>query len=367
MSKAIKRRCEACGETKLFRGDQKTCGCKSDAFKGKDEQVLYFRRRAELAEADNKKLRESLGEQKEILSVIRTTVEAVEPFPNQYQPKSRKKTLPEVAAGICLGDWHTGEVISPEETEGFGGYDFEIEQKRIFNIVDEFLKYVDVQRDIYKISHCAIFGLADWVSGNIHYELEVTNEFPAPVAAVKAGLLLGEVVRRISAHFETVDGFEISIDNHGRFTRKNQHKQGGFNNWSYVVNTVANVYASKCSNFTPTVASGMKLLADVLGKKFLVEHGHTLKSWMGIPFYGIDRQSGREAMRRMGTDLEFDYQVYGHYHVPNFMYRRVLMNGSLSGTSEFDSSVGRHSGPAQVVFLVHPKHGVFNFSAFDGR
>src|SRR5690348_13431299 len=116
MSKPTKRKCPSCGEEKLFRSDQKSCGCASTAFKGKDERVLYFRRRAELAEADNKKLRESLGEQKEVLSIIHSTIEAADPFPNQYQPKSPKKSLPQVAAGICLGDWHTGEVISSSET-----------------------------------------------------------------------------------------------------------------------------------------------------------------------------------------------------------------------------------------------------------
>jgi hypothetical protein len=37
------------------------------------------------------------------------------------------------------------------------------------------------------------------------------------------------------------------------------------------------------------------------------------------------------------------------------------MNGSLSGTTEFDHSCGRHAAPAQTSFLVHPKYGIFDF------
>jgi hypothetical protein len=62
----------------------------------------------------------------------------------------------------------------------------------------------------------------------------------------------------------------------------------------------------------------------------------------------------------------FHYWSTAHFHTPFFLENRHIGNGSLSGTSEFDHSQGRHAKPCQVAFLVHPKHHVFNFIPFIG-
>ena len=120
----------------------------------------------------------------------------------------------------------------------------------------------------------------------------------------------------------------------------------------------------QCNNIRVQHAEGIKLLAEVAGWRFLLEHGDLFKSWMGIPFYGIQRGRGREAVRRMNTDLGFHYQAIGHWHVPTMLEGSTIINGSLSGTSEFDHGAGRHANPAQVAFMVHPTRGLFNMTAF---
>ena len=56
MSKPIKRRCPRCGEVKLFRADQKTCGCpKPDAAPKVDPLVgRYFIGREDQAQTHGK-------------------------------------------------------------------------------------------------------------------------------------------------------------------------------------------------------------------------------------------------------------------------------------------------------------------------
>ena len=92
---------------------------------------------------------------------------------------------------------------------------------------------------------------------------------------------------------------------------------------------------------------------------------------MGIPWYGIERDLGRESRRRLDRLQEqlrrdapveglMDYGLGAHWHTPfvgpSFRY---LVNGSLSGTNEFDHSCGRHAPPQQVAALISPKHGLF--------
>jgi hypothetical protein len=86
-----------------------------------------------------------------------------------------------------------------------------------------------------------------------------------------------------------------------------------------------------------------------------------------LPHYGFARLVGKEAVRRMNTDLGFHYLSIGHFHEPNFISNRILVNGSLSGTSEFDHVCGRHAAPSQLAYMMHSEHGIFNLTPFRGN
>ena len=132
----------------------------------------------------------------------------------------------------------------------------------------------------------------------------------------------------------------------------------------FAVYAVTNAFLRQHKNIEIVQPLAAKQLVDIGGWKFLSEHGDTTKAWMGIPFYGIERARAREAVRRMRTDLGFDYISIGHWHVPGIVSGNILINGSLSGTSEYDHIAGRHALPAQVSFLVHKKYGLFNWVAW---
>jgi hypothetical protein len=135
---------------------------------------------------------------------------------------------------------------------------------------------------------------------------------------------------------------------------------------SFVVHAIAEKATSQCNNVRWNIAKGMKLLVEINGFKFLCEHGDTIRGQMGIPYYGFARLVGKEATRRMGTNKNFDFLNIGHFHVPAFIEGRTLVNASLSGTSEFDHSCGRHAAPGQIAFFVNRKHGIFNLTPFKG-
>lgn len=329
-----------------------------------EERIDWLKFKTTELEKANKDLRLKVGAQKELASELSDAVRAADPFPRHVYAKPQASKSPVVPA-IMLSDWHIGEVIQEDETEGFNRFNYQVAEDRIFGIVDSFLKWVEVQRKIYNITTVSILGLGDWVSGNIHAELLATNEFPLPVQTAKAGLLFGEVLVRISSHFDIVNVSEVGADNHGRLQPKPQAKQKAANSMSFLVHTIANQYSEKQGNIVVDEAAGIKMVTEIANHKFLLEHGDTVKAYMGIPYYGMNRERGREAMKRMGTLQEFDYMGLGHWHVPGFVEGCVIVNGSLSGTSEFDHSVGRHANPAQVAFMVHPKYGVFNWTPFN--
>lgn len=328
-------------------------------------QLVHYKAKAQNLESSLLKLMKERGKNADLIAELKTAVIALDPFKREPIKIRQGASKTPIAAVVKLSDWQIGEVIQGNETEGFGEFNHSIAQKRVAALVSKILDWVKMHREAgYNLRELHIFSEADLVSGNIHYELEVTNEFPVTVAAAKAGKLLSEAIAQLAAHFDKVTVWEMSADNHGRMTRKNQAKQGALNNWSYIAHVICNEMLSKHKNVETILGDGTKLLASVVGKKFLLSHGHHIMGQMGIPYYGMERDRAREAMKRQNTDKTFDYLSIGHWHVPAIIGGNILVNGNLPGTTEFDHMCGRHAHPAQVSFMVHPKFGLFNWVAW---
>jgi len=305
-----------------------------------------------------------LGSRREMTEMVVSAVEALEPYP-RYRFTPPEKTGHEVTAVLKFSDWHIGEVIRADETEGFGKFNWAIAQERVFSIVESFAEWIATQRHSYDIRELVILAEGDFMSGNIHEELLATNEFPLPVQTANAGALLSEATARLAVHFDRVRLVEIGSDNHSRLQRKPQAKQKVSNSMLFLTYAIANANLRNHRNVKIVQPKGMMHVETIAGWNFLTEHGDGIKSVLGIPFYGLERHRGREAVKRMRTGKGFDYISLGHYHVPGILSGNILMNGSLTGTNEFDHSCGRHAGPAQVSFLVHPRHKIFNWVAWS--
>jgi len=328
-------------------------------------ELLHFKAKSQQLEAAVRTLLKDQGKGKALAAELRSAIVATEPYPRFVSKVGPPSGTP-VAAVVKLSDWQIGEVVEASETEGFGEFNFAIAEQRVFKLVDKIIEWVLMHRKAgYNVRTLHLFSEGDLVSGNIHYELEVTNEFPVTMAAVKGGFLLAEAVARFAPYFDEIVLWEMSADNHGRLTRKSQAKQGAVNNYTYVGHVVCNEKLAKHSNVKVVMGEGTKLLADVLGKKFLISHGHHIMGMMGIPYYGMERDKAREAVKRAKLpEKMYDYISIGHWHVPAIISANILVNGSLPGTTEFDHMQGRHAPPSQVSFMVHPVHGVFNWTAW---
>ena len=340
-----------------------------DGLLNKDKhEALHWKRRAQLAERAVDRLMRDRATFSQIAKEIVGAVEAA--VPAKLVDSPNKGSNKRVAAVVKASDWQIGEVISAAETDGFGRFCYKTAEQRVARLQRKIIEWVQMHRRAgFAVDELHVFSEADLVSGNIHYELEVTNEFPAPVAAVKAGMLLAAFIEGLAANVAKIHVHEVNHDNHGRFTRKNQAKQGGKNNWSYIAHTIANQNLSKYvadGRIFTHLAESPKLIADVMGKKFLLAHGHHIMGQMGIPFYGMERDKAREAVKRMHqpASKRFHYISIGHWHVPAIISGNILVNGNLPGTTEFDHMQGRHAGPSQVSFMVHPKHGLFDWTAW---
>ena len=329
------------------------------------ERLAYLQKEVAALESQNRALRMQLGKQEVLIERLSEALEAAPPYPKAYKLRPIKHAKP-VWPVMLWSDWHIGEVVEEDETEGFGKYCYDIAQDRLYDIVDRFLRWIQVQRKIHKIEHCAVFVLGDLISGDIHEELRRYNEFPLPVQAAKAGYLMSEAVRRLASHFKSVHLWCVGGDNHSRLVPKPQAKKRFENSMQYLVQSVATTALAKHQNVIFHEAKSAKTIASVNEWNFLLMHGDQVKSYLGLPFYGLVRERDREARKRMRASdmIKYDYIVLGHFHVPSIIEDQILINGALCGTTELDHICGRFAAPAQVAFMVHPEHGLFGWTPF---
>lgn len=324
------------------------------------QEVEHLRGVVRDLEAKIKRERDSTGEQRIINLALTDAIAAVTPGKMVYKPG--KASGAPITHVLQLTDLHNGEVTKKDEVDGFGEFSPEIFTSRLTKLARCVLDITRVKRSGYQIPHLHILGTGDYVSGDIHEELKVTNAYPAPVQAVRAGYDIGAMIALVAPHFERVTCDFITLDNHGRMTRKNQAAEGGENNWGYVVAHIIRQYLSAHSNVDVRIHAKASALIPIGSERYLLFHGHQIKGWAGLPYYGFDRRVAMEAVKRMGApESGFTKMVMGHFHVA-VDAPQWLIGGSLSGTNAFDHSCGRHSQAHQTSWLVHPKHGQFDWT-----
>jgi len=328
------------------------------------EEIRHLRAEVSRLEAELERRKQAGGELQLVLEDLKGAVHQAEPVELDYEIVRQKAGADSPCSLVVhLTDWQIGQTTVAGEVEGFGEFNYDIAERRVDELLRRILRKVAVQRTAYQLDECVVLGTADWVSGDIHDELIVTNEFPAPVQAVRAGYLLGGFLAGLAPHFKSVRAEILTLDNHGRLTRKSQAAQGGYNNWGYVVGTLAQLHCERLKNVSVKLWPQSSFVVPVAGEQYLCFHGHEIRGWAGRPWYGFTRRLEKEALARMDAeeDLHFTKLVFGHWHVAN-NDQHWLVGGSLPGTSAFDHSQGRHAPPHQTSWLVHPRYGEFDWT-----
>lgn len=274
------------------------------------------------------------------------------------------KTASPVTLVAHLTDWHVGQKTNSEHIEEFGEFDYATATRRVATFAQGINAKTTALRAAYTCDTLHIIGTADWVSGDIHEELIRTNEFPCPVQAVKSGYLLGAFIADQAPHYKNVVVDLLTAGNHDRITKKNQSEEGGLNSWGYVATEIAKQFVSSIPNVKVHIHYG---LSDIItvgeSRRYLITHGHGIKGTWGIPYYGVDRRVSKESKARMNLHegKHFHKLVIGHFHA-SFDGPDWFVGGSLTGTGAHDHHEGRHMDPHQTTWVVHPKHGEFDFT-----
>jgi len=336
------------------------------------EKVEELRRQIKERDTRIQAYRREHGKLQLFFDDVKNLIEPIQEREPIIFPKRLKKgTLVEPVMHIT--DTHNGAVQEPNEIEGFNAYNPDIAHERSVLYATKWLKWVQDHSMAHHVENATVIITGDLISGDIHDELRITNAYPSPEQVVRSAMDIALQISMIAPYFKRVTIEFITEDNHSRLTKKPQAKEAGLNSLNYLVGTLIQSYISNLSNVKMNIYPMLEKVICVNERQYLTCHGHNVRGWMGVPWYGIERKVGKEAQARLqlimqeverAKEIGFHRYIFGHFHTPIFV-SLYIGGASLQGTDAYDHQAGRYSGPAQGAWFVHPKNGEFDYISFD--
>jgi hypothetical protein len=310
------------------------------------------------AKAELRKLRDAaLTDDKVRREVIGVNLDDAAP-PDWLIETTKAKRGPG-APCVLASDWHHDEVVDPAQINGVNEYNREIAHRRIRTFAEGTIDVL-TQHMVRPEYPGIVFALAgDMVSGEIHDELQATNEAPALASVVDLFGKLAWVIEQFASAFGNVF-VPCVTGNHGRTTKKIWAKNRVYTSLDWLLYTFLEKRFENDDRVRFMVSPGPDLLFQVYATRFLLTHGDRLgRGGDGlIGMLGpVTRGKHRRRSRNAAVDLPYDTLVAGHWHqyTPT---PRVIVNGSLIGFNEFAWTEGfAPEPPRQALWVVHPERG----------
>jgi len=296
----------------------------------------------------------------EVIGELANSVKAIPSIKPTRIKVPKGKTSGVHAIIAHLSDLHNGEVVDYEAMGGLGMYNMDIFRWRMGYWLDRMLRLIELERWDKEIPYLHIFGDGDFISGLIHDELLKTNQVNVMDQTAHTAYIVAWCIAQLSSHFEEVY-FSGTPGNHGRNQQRVEYKDPGYN-WDWACYQLIAMYLKDYDNVHFDLPKRLWQVTDVLDTKWLHFHGHTIKGWAGIPYYGINR-----ALKEMREALALGDQVFSsvamaHFHT--FDYKQIptgalVMNGCVKGGDEYAmGAIHTTSDPTQMFTLVHNERGV---------
>ena len=278
---------------------------------------------------------------------------------------SKEGSLPSSSPGtpvLFISDIHAGEYVNSAEVMGKNAYDWNIMERRFETVFSTAVELLTKHLALPKYDGIVVPLGGDLVSGEIHEELKETNEKSVLECTFELSAILAGHLKRLADVFGHV--FVPGIPgNHGRMDRKPRAKGYVATNADYhTYRQIARLLQGD-DRFEFNFPLSRDVRFDVAGRRFLLTHGdqfHGGDSMIGPigPIMRGDVRKRTNAALGLAKDQEYDTMLCGHFHT-TIMLPSLIVNGSLKGLDEYTMGLNvRQEHPSQMLFTVHPKHGI---------
>lgn len=313
-----------------------------------------------------KESRREQGFREQLLVAIKGAAKTFRPPPIPKKKYKIDNERTETRLILGLSDHHANRVITPESIEGLNEYNMDIYARRLHSVIQGVISLAEHQYTAgNQIQGLSINLLGDIGNDSQRRSNVSTNQMAENIASLSTGQIIAQAID-ILLHAEHNGEYLFPIiqvrgvvGNEPRFDKKVNHTEP-WRNWDYVIYQ----WISACLNSERigySIPMSPKMIAEELGWKFLLSHGHEIRGWAGVPYYGMARANAREQLLRKSRG-GFDYHMSGHIHTANKLSEGCRGHhtvASLCGVDGYAHNGLAVSGePSQTLLAVTEKRGV---------
>lgn len=325
-----------------------------ESFKARHDPAAVIRRlENELQDAKDK-----LGMQEAVRDVLGLhDLAGREPAPAWTYDHAVPDESPGVPV-LFLSDLHWGEVVNAEQVNGVNRFDLKTARKRLRHTVETAIKLTSILDPKMRFPGIVVPLGGDMVSGDIHEELEATNELPTiPTVLDLAEHLEGAIALLADTYGKVF--LPCVSGNHGRNTHKTWAKNRNATSFDWLLYQILIKSFAKDDRVHFYVPAGSDALFRVYGVRYLLTHGDQFKAGDSIigPLGPLARGRQKKLARDQSVGRDFDVMLAGHWHTYIHM-NSMIVNGSLKGLDEWAASMNfSFEDPQQALWIVHPRNG----------
>jgi uncharacterized C2H2 Zn-finger protein len=295
----------------------------------------------------------------EIFQDVRLIAEEVlRALPNRTRLKVRpqkKGSLKSETWLLEFSDLHYGLRVKSVEVGGLSEYNTKVAEERLSYLAETIIRILEYYPN--KPRELVIALLGDMIDNSVmRGNQQASVEFGAITQTMLASELVTDFIVSLSRYFPVIRCYGI-YGNHGRLTRSpiDSHPAENFDSLVYYI---IKDRIKKMKNISLEYTEAQHMIIKVNDWKFWLEHGDSVRSWMGIPFYGSQREKARIGQMLSIAREQADYTLMGHHH-NRASFDGIFLNGAFVGGDIY--SIGRlrrMSIPTQVLLGVNKSHGV---------
>jgi hypothetical protein len=261
---------------------------------------------------------------------------------------------------LFASDFHWGEIVDASQVGGVNEFSMPVAHRRLRTMVEvtiDLLRNHVTSQGGYPGIVFALGG--DMVSGDIHEELQATNEAEIMKCVVDLYGALVWAIQALANEFGRVFLPCVS-GNHGRNTHKIRAKGRNFTSFDWLLYVFLAKRFEDDKRIQFFIPDGPDALYSIYGHRYLLTHGDQFRGGDGMigALGPIIRGDHRKRSRNSQIGMEYDTMLIGHWH-QLIQLQRLIVNGSLKGYDEYAYSNNfGFEPPRQALWLTHPQHGI---------
>lgn len=273
----------------------------------KEKIKFYDQRRAY-----NKIIREE-SRREDLYEIIKSELSKISPFEYTYQ---KKEIVSNNDIFVGLNDIHYGAVINNYWNE----YSPEIVKKRM----GKYLNTIISIGKFHNSENCFVCGNGDFISGNIHRSIDVSNRENVVGQIMGVSELISGFLFELSKHFKTVTFISVA-GNHSRITKKENALKD-----------------EKLDNLIPWyISARLHDVENVIIKQNDIDSTMNIISIRGLNYLNVhgDYDKWNDIAKTVNMlDIPIYCMHFGHKHHNAMDYiqgYKVVMSGSFVGVDDF--------------------------------